>query len=174
MTIGQGLRNAVGTVYRAAIGAAAAGFSVIRAIGGELGQSIRSASGETIVPAADLEQIATYAGSYEAAKQAFATAAPQQQVDASMIAWQPWSMSLADLNASPAYDLNIGYTVPGLPEVQYKVLAGVTSLPNTKQDALDLAAANAASLLGRYLTGTSLDAITQSTVDSLVITVSRA
>jgi len=174
MTIGQGLRNAVGTVYRAAIGAAAAGFSVIRAIGGEFGQSIRSASGETIVPAADLEQIATYAGSYEAAKQAFAAAAPQQQVDASMITFQPWSMGLSDLNTAPSYDLNIEFTVPGLPEKQYKILAGITSLPNTKQDAIDLAQANAEPLLGRYLVGTSLDAITSATVDSIVITVSRA
>ena len=173
MALGQQLRNAIGTVWRAAVGAAAAGLSAYQTISQNIGQALRSGTGETIIEPATLQQIATYATGWEAAKQAFSSATPEQAVDASMIAFAPWSMTVTDLNATPSYDLNIGYSVPGLPEVQYKVLAGLSDLPDTVQDVVDLALANTESLLGRYLTGTALAASANATVDSVTITVGR-
>ena len=173
MAIGQQLRNAIGTVYRGMIGAVSRGLSALSAVPSEIGQALRSGTGETIVDAATLEQAATFATGQEAAKQAFGAAAPDQGIDASMITFAPWSMDLQAYNTTPAHDLYIGFNVPGVPETVYRVLANVDQLGATKQDVSDLALANAPALLApEGLSGADGD-VANATIDSITILVSR-
>lgn len=172
MALGQQIRNAIGTVWRGALAAASAGQSAFQTISSAISDAIGQGLTPPLIDLTTQQQIASLAQGMEAAKQAFGSAPPDSAIDASMISLAPWSMDLNAFNASPAYTFQIGFTIPGNPETQFRVLTGITDLPATVQGAIDLATANAAALLPTEGASATTGDVAAAAVDSVTITVS--
>jgi len=173
VALGQSIRNAIGTVWRAALSAAAAGQSAARTIGEAVSQIGQAAAPPVLLDTAVTEQIASMAGSWVAARDALSAASDDAQIDAGMITLAPWSMDLNAFNAAPAYHLVVGMHVEGQDEPVYRTITGITDLPPTVGELRALTDANAAAMQvgttpGGGVGGTYLG------IDSITITVGPA
>lgn len=173
MALGQNIRNAIGSVWRVALSAAAAGQSAMQTIG----QAVRGI-GESAVPpvlldTATMEQISSLAGSWVQARDNFGAAADADQIDASMITLAPWSMDLNAYNASPSYHLVVGINVAGQDEPVYRTITGITDLPPTVGELRAITDANAAAMQIGTTPGGGIGGEYQS-LDSITITVGPA
>lgn len=131
MTLGQSIRNAIGTVWRVALSAASRGQSAARAIGQAIEQIGQEAAPPVLMDTAATEQIASMAGSWVAAEHAFSRAVDNDLIDASMITMAPWSMDLNAYNRNPSYHVIVGINVEGQEEPVFRTLTGITDLPLT-------------------------------------------
>jgi hypothetical protein len=173
VALGQSIRNAIGTVWRAALSAASSGQSAIRTIGEAVQQIGQAAAPPVLLDTSAMEQISSMAGSWVAARDALTAAADDDQVDAGMITLAPWSMDLNAYNASPGYHLVVGMKVEGQDEPVYRTITGITDLPPTVGELRAITDANAAAMQvgttpGGGVGGTYLG------IDSITITVGPA
>jgi len=173
VALGQSIRNAVGTVWRAALSAASAGQSAARVIGQAVQQIGQAAAPPVLLDTAATEQIASMAGSWVAAKEALSAAADDDQVDASMITFAPWSMDLNAYNAAPSYHLVVGVKVAGQDEPVYRTITGITDLPPTVGQLRAITDANAAAMQVGTTPGGGIGG-TYEGIDSITITVGPA
>ena len=173
MALGQSIRNVLGFVGGVARAAAARGQSAMQAIG----QYVQGTPAAEVPPAlqdtAAVTQVAEWAQSLEAARQALSSATDDAAIDSSMITFQSWSMDLNSYNAMPGYHLIVGINVEGQDEPVYRTITGITDLPPTAGELRDITDANAAAMQigttpGGGIGGTYLG------IDSITITVGPA
>lgn len=173
MALGQSIRSAIGTVWRAALSAVSAGQSAASTIGDAITSIGRDAVPPALLDTSVTQQIASMAGSWVAAKDAFGAAAPGDQIDASMITMAPWSMDLNAYNASPAYHIVVGLNVEGETAPVFRTITGITDLPPTVGQLTDLLDVNAAAMQVGTTPGGGIGG-TYLSLDSVTITVGPA
>ena len=173
MALGQSIRNAIGTVWRAGLSAASRGQSALQAIGQGIAQAVQDGLSPPVIDTAAQQQIASMAQSWVAAKDALSNAADDDQITAAMITLAPWSMDLICFFASPGYHIVVGMKVEGQDEPVYRTITGITDLPPTAGELRAVTDANAAAMQvgttpGGGVGGTYLG------IDSITITVGPA
>ena len=146
MALGQSIRSAIGTVWRAALSAAGRGQSAAQVIGQAVGDIGAAVVPPALLDTAVTEQISSMAGSWVAAKEALTGAADDDEISAGMITMAPWSMDLNAYNAAPSYHLVVGVNVEGQDEPVYRTITGITDLPPTVGQLRAITDANAAAM----------------------------
>ena len=173
MALGQSIRNAIGTVWRAGLAAASRGQSALQAIGQGIAQAVQEGASPTVIDTQAQQQIASMAGSWVAAKEALSAAADDDQISANMITFAPWSMDLNSYNAMPSYHLVVGINVEGQDEPVYRTITGITDLPPTVGELRAVTDANAAAMQIGTTPGGGIGG-TFNGIDSITITVGPA
>lgn len=143
MAIGSSIRSAVGTLWRGVLSAVGKGQS-----SAETASNLQEAfSAAGIPPPAGqvqlVDQLTGLANDWISATSAVRAATGDQNVTSAMVTTAPWSMPLADFNASPQYHIVVGINIAEQPEPVYRTITGMYYLPDTVGELRDLALANA-------------------------------
>ena len=173
MALGKSIRDAIGTVWRAALSAVGAGQSAADVIASAAQQLPPDVPVSALPDLTASQQIATMAGSWAAARDEFGAAADDDIITGAMVTMAPWSMDLNAFNTLPSYHVVIGINVEGLEQPVYRTVTGITDLPATVGEMRSAQYVNALAMGVGTTPGGGLGG-TVTGIDSVTITVGPA
>lgn len=173
MALGQNIRSAIGTAWRGMLGAASAGQSAFSTVAQAVQNMLPGVAPPALLDTQTVNQLASMAGSWVAAREATSAAADSDQVDSSMVTLAPWSMDLNQFNTLPSYHIILGINVAGQAEPVFRTVTGVTSLPATVGELRQQSLVNAMAMSVGTTPGGGVGGTVDS-IDSITITVGPA
>lgn len=173
MALGQSIRQAIGTAWRGILGAVSAGQSGAATVAQSVQDMLPGVAPPALLDTTIVNQLASMAGSWVAAKDAVSSAADTDIIDSSMVTLAPWSMNLNQFNTLPGYHLVVGINVQGQTEPVYRTITGVTSLPATVGELRQSTLVNALAMSVGTTPGGGVGGTVDS-IDSITITVGPA
>lgn len=173
MALSQSIRNAIGTAWRGVLGAVNAGQSAYQTVAQAVQNVLPGVAPPALLDTQVVDQLASMAGSWVNAREAFGAADPSDPIDSSMITLAPWSQDINQQNLLPNFHLVVGINVEGLEQPVFRTITGISQLPVTVGELQDSTLINAQALSVGTTPGGGVGGVVTG-IDSITITVGPA
>ena len=173
MALGQSIRQAIGTAWRAVLSAVNAGQSGFETVAQSVQNLLPEVAPPALLDTSVVDQLSSMAGSWVAARKAYSALGPDDPITSAAVTLAPWSMDLNAYNAAPGHHVIVGYNVEGQTAPVFRTITGVGNLNVTRSQFDDLMLVNGQALSVGTTPGGGVGGVVTG-IDSVTITVGPA
>lgn len=173
MALGKSIRQAIGTAWRGILGAVNAGQSGVSTVAEAVQNILPDVPPPALLDTSVVDQLAGMAGSWVAAREAYNTLGPDDQITSDAVTLAPWSMDLNAFNAAPGYHVIVGFNVEGQAEPVHRTITGIQNVDLTRSELDNLLLVNGQALSVGTTPGGGVGGVVTG-IDSVTITVGPA